>query len=246
LISCDFGWNIVPPTVKVFRKFFGKSDSAGLRVRLRFGECVLDTEARELRRGGVPRELSPKGLQFLELLLSSRPRAIAKQEIHETLWPETFVSDSSLARLASEVRSAIGDDARHPQLLRTVHRHGYAFSGTVAVGPADAGSRPAPCRLVWGERQIPLLEGENLLGRGSEAAVRIDLGRVSRLHARITVEGERATLEDLGSKNGTFHRGRRLEVPVELTDGDEIGVGTVVLLFRAVHGDSTTETGTAR
>jgi pSer/pThr/pTyr-binding forkhead associated (FHA) protein len=60
------------------------------------------------------------------------------------------------------------------------------------------------------------------------------------------VEGERATLEDLGSKNGTFHRGRRLEAPVELTDGDEIGVGTVVLLFRAVHGDSTTETGTAR
>jgi len=215
-------------------------------VRLRFADCVLDTEARELRRGGVPRELSPKGFQFLELLLAARPRAIAKPQIHERLWPDTFVSDSSLARLASEVRAAIGDDARHPRLVRTLHRHGYAFSGVVAVEPAEAAFRPAPCRLVWGERQIPLLEGENLLGRGSEAAVRIDLGRVSRLHARIVVEGERARLEDLGSKNGTFLRGARLDKPAELLDGDEIGVGTAVLLFRAAHGDSTTETGTAR
>jgi DNA-binding winged helix-turn-helix (wHTH) protein len=207
---------------------------------------VLDTEARELRRGGVPRELSPKGFQFLELLLSSRPRAIAKQEMHERLWPDTFVSDSSLARLASQVRAAIGDDARHPRLVRTLHRHGYAFSGAVAVVVADAAARPAPCRLVWGERQLPLLEGENLLGRASEAAVRIDLGRVSRLHARIVVEGERARLEDLGSKNGTFLRGARLQGPAELLDGDEIGVGTAVLLFRAAHGDSTTETGTTR
>ncbi len=213
-------------------------------MRLRFGDCVLDTDARELRRSGLHRELSPKGLRFLELLLEARPRAMAKQEIHDRLWPDTFVSDSSLARLASEVRSAIGDDARRPRLLRTLHRHGYAFAG--AVEPMEGTSLAAPCRLLWGERQIPLLDGENVLGRGAEAAIRIDLGRVSRLHARIVVEGERAILEDLGSKNGTFHRGRRLEAPAELADGDEIGVGAVVMLFRARRSDSTTETGTAR
>jgi DNA-binding winged helix-turn-helix (wHTH) protein len=215
-------------------------------LRLRFGDCLLDTEARELRLAGSRRELSPKGLQFLELLLEARPRALTKQEIHERLWPDSVVSDSSLARLASEVREAIGDDARHPRLLRTLHRHGYAFSGAVAVEPAHGTLRPASCRLLWGERQIPLVEGENVLGRGSEAAVRIDLGRVSRLHARIVVEGARAVLEDLGSKNGTFHRGRRLEAPAELADGDEIGVGPVMLLFRAAGSESTTETGTVR
>jgi DNA-binding winged helix-turn-helix (wHTH) protein len=213
-------------------------------MRLRFGDCLLDTDARELRLGGSRRELSPKGLQLLELLLEARPRALRKQEIHERLWSDTVVSDSSLARLASEVRDAIGDDAKHPRLLRTLHRHGYAFSGAVAVEPAHGTLRPASCRLLWGERQIPLVEGENVLGRGSEAAVRIDLGRVSRLHARIVVEGGRAVLEDLGSKNGTFHRGRRLEAPAELADGDEIGVGPVMLLFRAAGSESTTETGT--
>ena len=215
-------------------------------MRLRFGDCVLDMDARELRRGGERRELSPKGLQLLTLLLEARPRAVAKPEIHERLWPDTFVSDSSLARLASEVRSAIGDDAKHPRLVRTVHRHGYAFSGPATVEAAKGAFAPAPCRLLWGERRIPLAEGENVLGRGAEAAIRVDLGRVSRQHARIVVEGGRATLEDLGSKNGTFLRGRRIESPAELADGDEIGVGTALLLFRTAHGDSTTETGTAR
>lgn len=213
---------------------------------MRFGDCVLDMDARELRRGGERRELSPKGLQLLTLLLEARPRAVAKPEIHERLWSDTFVSDSSLARLASEVRSAIGDDAKHPRLVRTVHRHGYAFLGTATLEPAKGAFAPAPCRLLWGERQIPLAEGENVLGRGAEAAIRVDLGRVSRQHARIVVEGGRAILEDLGSKNGTFLRGQRIEGPAELADGDEIGVGTALLLFRTAQGDSTTETGTAR
>jgi DNA-binding winged helix-turn-helix (wHTH) protein len=214
-------------------------------MQLRFGDCEFDTGARELRRAGVPRPLSPKALQFLELLIENRPRAVAKQEIHDRLWPDTFVSDSSLARLASEARAAIGDEAKHPRLLRTLHRHGYAFSGTVSSESGQAAARPAPCRLLWGERQIPLLQGDNVLGRGAEASVRIDLGRVSRLHARIRVEGEQARLEDLGSKNGTFLRGQRLLAPADLTDGDPIGIGTVVLLFRA-GGDATTETGTSR
>jgi hypothetical protein len=204
---------------------------------------VLDTEARELRKGGVRRDLSPKALQLLELLLAARPRAVAKAEIHERLWPDTFVADSSLARLASEVREAIGDDARHPTLVRTIHRHGYAFSGAAVVVPPGGALALACCRLEWGRLQVPLAEGENVIGRGLDAAMRVDLSRVSRQHARIVVSGERAVLEDLGSKNGTFLRGRRIEGPAELSDGDEVGVGTALLLFRSGHDDSTTETG---
>ena len=215
-------------------------------MRFRFGDCVLDTEARELRRGGVARPLGPKGLQLLELVILERPRAISKPELHERLWPDSFVADSSLARLASEVRAAIGDDARKPRLLRTVHRHGYSFSGAVVVGASAGAPLPAPCRLVWGERQIALHEGENLIGRAADAVVQIDVGRVSRRHARIVVEAGRGVLEDLESKNGTFHRGTRIHAPVELADGDPIGVGPVLLLFRTPADRSTTETGTAQ
>ena len=213
-------------------------------MRLRFGRCLLDAEARELRRDGTAQALSPKAFQFLELLLAERPRAVPKQEIHDRLWPDSFVSDASLARLANEVRAAIGDDARAPVYIRTVHRFGYAFSGEAVAEPL-APSAPASCRLVWADRQIPLLGGENLIGRAAEARVLIDLARVSRHHARITVGGDRAVIEDLGSKNGTSLRGRLLTGPTELADGDEICIGPAVLVFRTSAGTSTTETGTA-
>jgi DNA-binding winged helix-turn-helix (wHTH) protein len=212
-------------------------------VRLRFGRCLFDGDARELRRDGAPKPVSPKALQFLELLLQERPRALSKQEIHERLWPDSFVSDSSLARLANEVRSAVGDDARNPQFVRTVHRFGYSFAGEAVSEPAAAPPRSV-CRLVWAGRTIPLAEGENLLGRASDARVSIDLARVSRHHARIVVEGGRAALEDLGSKNGTFLRGQSVKAKAELADGDEICIGSAVLVFRSAGGESTTAAGT--
>jgi DNA-binding winged helix-turn-helix (wHTH) protein len=212
-------------------------------MRLAFGDCVFDTGTRELLRGGARQELSPKAFQFLELLLEARPRVLTKQELQDRLWPDAFVSESSLPRLATEVRAAIGDDAREGRLLRTVHRYGYSFSGEVT-----AAGTPAPvasmCRLVLGDRLLPLREGENVLGRSGDAQVCLDLARVSRQHARIVVTGRRAVLEDLGSKNGTFLRGERIGAPCELADGDEICVGPAVLVFRSSGRDSTTQTGT--
>src|SRR5260221_6693276 len=106
-------------------------------VRLHFGACVFDAKSRELLRDGARQDLSPKAFQFLELLLKARPRAVTKHEIHEQLWPDAFVSDSSLPRLEAEVRAAIGDDAKKHRLLRTVHRFGYAFFGAVDAGTAE-------------------------------------------------------------------------------------------------------------
>jgi DNA-binding winged helix-turn-helix (wHTH) protein len=214
-------------------------------VRLRFGRCLFDSDTRELIRDGARRDLSPKAFQLLDLLLQARPRAVTKQEIHERLWPKAFVSDSSLPRLAAEVRAAIGDDAKSPRLLRTVHRFGYAFFGPVAAVEGGEAPLGAPCGVVWGERQIVLLAGENVIGRAPEARIFVDLARVSRRHARILVGDGRAVLEDLGSKNGTFLRGERLTQPTELVDGDEIWAGSLVLVFRTSLG-ATTETGTSR
>jgi adenylate cyclase len=65
---------------------------------------------------------------------------------------------------------------------------------------------------------------------------------VSRRHARILVSAGRATLEDLGSKNGTWLRGKRVTSPSELADGDVITVGSVVLKFRAARVAVSTQT----
>lgn len=210
-------------------------------MRLRFGDCVFDSAAREVQRGGERVDVAPKAFQLLELLLMQRPRAVTRAEIHDTLWPATCVSGSSLARVAADLRSALGDDARHPQYVRTIHGFGYAFLGE-AVDDAEPprGSSDA-CRLVWGAREIPLAEGEHVLGRAPGASICIDSTKVSRHHARIVVSNGRAMLEDLGSKNGTYLRGKRLEAPAELSDGDLVCLGTVVLKFRAPRAQASTE-----
>jgi len=210
-------------------------------MRVRFGEFVLDSATRELTRGGAVVPLAPKVFQLLEMLLERRPGAVAKAEIHDRLWPRTFVSESNLARLAAEARAALGDQARAPRYLRTVFGFGYAFCGE-AIDDGQA-PRPGPlCALVVGGREIGLHDGENILGRAEDAAAWINSSKASRRHARILVGEGGATLQDLGSKNGTFLHGRRIEQPCALDDGDEICVGEVVMTFRLLRGARSTET----
>jgi hypothetical protein len=188
--------------------------------------------------------LSPKGLQFLELLLENRPRALSKSEIHEKLWPGTFVSDGTLTSLLAELRSAIGDEAHEPRFVRTVHRFGYAFSGAAEeIRPPRRRVTPRVAyRLFWGPREIALEEGETVLGRDPAATAFIDHTSVSRHHARIVIVGDRATVEDLQSKNGTFLGGKRLDTPTPLADGDELKLGSVALKFRVFPLSGSTAT----
>jgi FHA domain len=156
----------------------------------------------------------------------------------DALWPNLFVTEASLAGLVSEIRHAIGDDAREPRFLLTVHGFGYAFSdGT--VGRADEDS---VFRLVWGLYEVPLGEGENLLGRDPCATIAIEDATVSRQHARIVIHGGRAALEDLGSKNGTWLGGLRVASSERLVDGDEIRVGPAAMTFRRFAAGGSTET----
>lgn len=92
-----------------------------------FGEYQLDDARRELLRLGVPVHLTPKAFELLRLLLERRPAAVSKADIHDRIWPGTFVSDVNLATLVFEIREAIGDDPHAPRFIRTVRGFGYAF-----------------------------------------------------------------------------------------------------------------------
>lgn len=200
-------------------------------MKLLFGDVTFDGGRRLLLRGGEPVHLSPKAFQLLELLVSRRPDAVSKAEIHEVLWPRTFVSEANLPALVNELRQALSDHAKAPRFVRTVHGFGYAFEGDVREAP-DERSRPYRHVLLWGGQELVLHEGPNVVGREEAADVWVGHPSVSREHARITVEGGTALLEDLGSRNGTRLGGERLETPVALQDGDEIRLGGVVLVYR--------------
>jgi len=211
-------------------------------MRVVFGGCTFDSDTRELLRAGKAVHLSPKAFRLLELLLESRPRALSKEELQERLWPKTFVSESNLASLAAQARHAIGDRARGSKLLRTVYGVGYAFSGEAKPVTSAGSDREVRFLLVRDDQELELAPGENVLGRDRLVSSRIDDSAISRRHARISVAGKKASIEDLGSKNGTYVNGKRVEnKPVRLSDGDEIQLGSVFLTLRALSPEKSTE-----
>jgi DNA-binding winged helix-turn-helix (wHTH) protein len=213
---------------------------------IRFAGCTLDTDARRLFRGRREVRLSPKAYELLALLVERRPRALSKAELLEQVWAGVFVSDASLARVVNEIRRGLGDRARAAQFIRTVHGFGYAFDAVVDAGGGGdlAVTQPdqAACWLRARGRDFALADGEHIVGRDAGLAVRLDSPKVSRRHARVVVRGTQATLEDLGSKNGTFIRGERIAGPVVLKPGDAIRVGGFRMVFHVSTGAASTET----
>ena len=193
-------------------------------MRVRFGDCRLDTEARELTRGGAPVPLTPKAFALLEALVESHPAAVSKSTLYAKLWPGVFVEEGNLHTLISEVRTAIGDE-KHA-IVVTKHRFGYA----VASMQRDD---PAPVHLVIGSLDVPLREGETIIGRDI-----IGTPDVSRRHARFAVTADSVTVEDLGSKNGTWLSGRRI-TSAPLHDGAELILGRTRAILRFSRDDET-------
>ena len=211
-------------------------------VIYRFGDFTLNDSTRQLLSPESELHLSPKAFELLSILLASRPNVVSKTDLQERLWPDTFVQETNIAGLVAEIRRNLRDPIESPLFVRTVHRIGYRFVAEVTI---EAGARSATrsqCHLVIDDRRVFLMDGTNIIGRAAEATVHIDSPGVSRLHARIRIANGIATLEDLGSKNGTHLNGTRLETPNALADGDEIRVGTVVLTFRAARMSDETET----
>ncbi len=210
-------------------------------MRLLFEECVLDVDQHELTRAGRVVPLSPKAFCLLEVLVERRPGVVAKTELRRRVWPDGVAGGTTLARLVNEVRSAIGDQARSERLIRTVPRVGYAFAGTAVEEPGLPRAPASACALQWGTRQVPLSAGENVIGRAADAMISVASRRVSRRHARILVADGRATLEDLGSRNGTYLGERSIAAPTELKHGDLIRIGPIRLLFRVANAEETTQ-----
>jgi DNA-binding winged helix-turn-helix (wHTH) protein len=203
--------------------------------RVPVGAVAFDRARRVLVDGGEAVALSRLEYALLSLLVERRPRAVSKDEIQEALWPDVAVSETSLTTLVKDLRMKLRQSGREGP-IRTVHGYGYALEGAPGAGSGSP-------RLVRGRTEIPVASPDLVLGREPGKAGSIDDASVSRRHARLTWSGDGVLVEDLGSKNGTFVRGKRIAEPVALKDGDEVRLGLVTFVFRAAPtGASTTKT----
>ena len=153
-----------------------------------FGPFTLDEETRQLTSAGAEIRLSPKAFDLLAVLVTERPRVLSKALLQERLWPDTFVSEANLSNLVAEVRAALDDNPRAPSFIRTAHSRGYAFCAAVSVlSPPPPTHDLTALWLEWNGRRLPLAEGENIVGRDTDAGIRLDHASVSRRHARVVV-----------------------------------------------------------
>jgi DNA-binding winged helix-turn-helix (wHTH) protein len=206
-------------------------------MKIRFGRFTLDVDARQLSRGDTPLHLSPKAFDLLTMLVEQRPAVVEKAALRQRLWPDVHVVDAALTNLIAEVRAALKEGTAETTFLRTVHGIGYAFASEEIAQSGGAEPSPTPFWLVWNDRPIVLMPGEHVVGRDAACDVWVDADGVSRRHARLRVRADApdrvVTIEDLGSTNGTYVRGRKVTSETRLENGDRIGMGRATLVFRA-------------
>lgn len=211
-------------------------------MRFTFGSFTLDGNRRILLRGDTEVHLAPKTFELLLAIVRRAPNAVSKTELMSALWPDTHVSDATLTGVVADAREALGDDGRAPQLIRTLHRYGYAFAGQLEFDPGADRAVPVVGWLVADGWRVPLRPGETVLGREGDGVVPLPSSGVSRRHAAVTVEGAAARLADLGSKNGTFVDELKVEQPIALRDGARLRFGSLEVTYRSANQGSSTDT----
>ena len=134
---------------------------------------------------------------------------------------------------------------RRSSSIRTHHGIGYSFVSDVIQtrSTADGAPHDGPVALLRiAGRSILLGHGVNTVGRDPDCDVYVNDSSVSRVHARIVVDGADATVEDLASKNGTALRGAPVKTPAKLIDGDGVEFGSVKAQFIIRREDPSTIT----
>src|SRR5450755_5052688 len=115
-------------------------------LQFTFDSYTLDTERRELLRGGEPVAVQPQVFDLLVQLVQNRERVVSKDDLITLVWGGRIVSDSTFTSRINSARTAIGDNGRDQKLVRTVPRKGVRWVGVVnerANGIQQAGPLPA-------------------------------------------------------------------------------------------------------
>jgi len=135
----------------------------GVRGAYRFGPFHLDVRERRLSRGYDVIPLRLKVFETLRLLVENAGRLVTKQELLDTVWPETTVEENNLNHNVSVLRKALGERATGQQYIETVPRVGYRFVVPVERAIAQAGpSAPSAAKMRQEIRYCTTSDGVRL------------------------------------------------------------------------------------
>src|SRR5215472_10060020 len=132
----------------------------------RFGDHVLDTERRELRRGVELIALEPQVFDLLAYLVRNRGRVVSKDDLIDGVWGGRIVSDSALTTRLNAARKAVNDSGAAQRVIRTFARKGVRFVAEVTEnGTLEAAAvAPEPSLALPDKPSIAVLPFANLSG----------------------------------------------------------------------------------
>ena len=143
-----------------------------------FSRFRLDLANEQLWRGGEKVRLRRKTFQVLRHLVARPGELVTKEALLDEVWAEAAVSDSMPSICVAELREALGDDARAPTLIETVHGRGYRFIAQVettavsAPEPRQSAATSEPAAIMVGrEAELAQLHGWFARIRGSQRRV---------------------------------------------------------------------------
>lgn len=229
-------------------------------------DWLVEPELNRVSKGETSVHLEPKAMEVLVCLAEHAGVVVPRQVLVDRVWSTEFITDSTLTHTIADLRRALADDARTPRFIETIPKRGYRLvAEVVADESADAAAarpllRSRPLAVIvgksvrldnrevvdlgdhflfLGDHEIPLLGRTLVFGRDQEADIQILVPEASRNHARLEIESDAVTIEDLGSKNGTLINDRRIDGRCRLSSGDTIGIGPTTLVYRTLANDPT-------
>jgi len=120
----------------------------------RLGEWKVEPRLNRLTKDGESIQIELKMMDVLVCLANHAGELVERQQLVDTVWATEFISENILTRAVAELRNVLGDDARNPSFIETIHRRGYRL--IAPVEPTAATVHPFPARAGRpGEERSP-------------------------------------------------------------------------------------------
>jgi TolB-like protein/DNA-binding winged helix-turn-helix (wHTH) protein len=140
----------------------------------RIATWLIEPRLNTVSRNGATTRLEPKVMEVLVCLARRAGEPVSKEELLQTVWPDTFVTDDGLKRSISELRRVFEDDVRESRIIQTISKRGYRL--LVPVEPVNGKPGTSPEPLIQESRHERNWRRLALLSGGLAAALLILLG----------------------------------------------------------------------
>lgn len=162
----------------------------GVPQKVRFDPFLLDLETQQLLHGDTPVKLRPRTWKVLCYLATRHGQLVTKNELIDSVWSGIAISEVTLSTSISELRAALGDSARSPRFVETIHGRGFRFIAELGALRRDASPPPTRplvgralelatidewfCSATSGQRRVGFVHGEAGIGKSELVRSAID------------------------------------------------------------------------